>query len=95
MRPHGPTGVLGFSQDMTDFGTQEDKRETIACAGSAGTFLMHHARTVHWAGANTSAKRSRRALGFIYYAKRAQRDVESWEAYQGRLAGQLRQDGKS
>lgn len=93
-RPHGPTGVLGFSQGITDFGTETDIRETVACAGSAGTFLMHHARTVHWAEANTSTTRSRRALGFIYYAKRAKRDVASFEAYQARLAEQLRQDGK-
>ena len=81
--------MLGFAQGMTDFGTDSDKRETVACAGSAGTFLMHHAKTVHWAAANTSATRSRRALGFIYYAKRAKRDVASWEAYQARLANQL------
>ncbi|OUS06114.1 hypothetical protein A9Q96_10145 [Rhodobacterales bacterium 52_120_T64] len=44
-RPHAQTGVLGFSQGMIDFGTQADRDETIAFPGSAGTFLMHHAKT--------------------------------------------------
>lgn len=84
-RPHAQTGVLGFSQGMTDFGTQSDQDNTVAFPGSAGTFLMHHAKTVHWAGANKSTTRSRRALGFIYYAKRAKLDHAAREAYQKAL----------
>jgi len=42
-RPHGYTGLIGFSQGITDFGTDEDKRNTVSVAGDAGTFLMHHA----------------------------------------------------
>ena len=93
-RPHGSTGVLGFSQGITDFGSEADRSETVACAGMAGTFLMHHARTVHWAEANASATRSRRALGFIYYAQRAQRDAASAAAYQNELDEQLRRSDK-
>lgn len=93
-RPHGQTGVLGFSQGMTDFGTAEDIENTVAFPGGAGTFLMHHARTIHWAGANTSQARSRRALGFIYYAKRAKLDTTARDAYQQRLDEQLATAGK-
>ncbi len=93
-RPHGFTGVLGFSQGMTDFGTDADKAGTIACPGGAGTFLVHHAKTIHWAGANTSPTRSRRALGFIYYGARAKLDVAAKEAYQQRLNERLKADGK-
>lgn len=93
-RDHGQTGVLGFSQGMTDFGTDQDKAQTVAFPGAAGTFLMHHAKTIHWAGANQSATRSRRALGFIYYAKRAKLDVAAKEAYQARLDAQLKQAAK-
>lgn len=88
-RNHGQSGVLGFSQGMTDFGTDADQAETVAFPGKGGTFLMHHAKTIHWAGANQSKTRSRRALGFIYYAKRAKLDVTSKEAYQKELDERL------
>lgn len=93
-RPHGFSGVLGFSQGMTDFGTDADKADTVAFPGGPGTFLMHHARTIHWAGPNRSATRSRRALGFIYYGKRAKLDAAAKEAYQKRLDERLKAEGK-
>ncbi|NKB51108.1 MAG: phytanoyl-CoA dioxygenase family protein [Rhizobiaceae bacterium] len=93
-RPHGQTGVLGFSQGMTDFGTAEDQKNTVSFPGQAGTFLMHHAKTIHWAGANQSPTRSRRALGFIYYAKRARLDQSKRDAYQRRLDEQLLKSAK-
>ena len=93
-RPHGRTGVLGFSQGITDFGTPGDEAGTVAFPGQAGTFLMHHANTIHWAGANQSSNRSRRALGFIYYAKSAKLDLAKKEAYQRALDVQLKQSNK-
>lgn len=66
-RPHGQTGVLGFSQGITDFGTSVDRVDTVACPGSAGTFLMHHARTIHWAGPNRSKTRSRQAIRAVQF----------------------------
>lgn len=89
-RPHGQTGVLGFSQGITDFGTPDDLENEVAFPGAAGTFLMHHARTIHRAGANRSQTRSRRALGFIYYAKSARLDVAAKEAYQRALDEHLK-----
>ena len=93
-RTHGQTGVLGFSQGITDFGTEQDKACTMAFPGGPGTFLMHDAKTIHWAGANTSKIRSRRALGFIYYAKSARVDIAAKDAYQQRLDAQLKADAK-
>jgi hypothetical protein len=93
-RPHGQTGVLGFSQGITNFGTAADKADTIAFPGPSGTFLMHHARTIHWAGPNHSATRSRRAIGFIYYAKRAREDIAAREAYQKSLDERLKAQAK-
>lgn len=93
-RPHGKTGVLGFSQGITDFGNEDDQANAVAFPGSAGTFLMHHARTIHWAGPNQANDRSRRAIGFIYYAKRAREDVAAREAYQQTLDDRLRADAK-
>lgn len=93
-RNHGQTGVLGFSQGITDFGTDDDQAQSVACPGSAGTFLMHHAKTIHWAGANQSKVRSRRALGFIYYAKNTKIDIAAKEAYQTYLDKHLKNSSK-
>lgn len=93
-RPHCQTGVLGFSQGISDFGTAADRAGTVAFPGSAGTFLMHHARTIHWAGPNRSKTRSRQAIGFIYYAKRAREDIAAKEAYQKALDERLKAQTK-
>lgn len=93
-RKHAPTGVLGFSQGITDFGTDADRANTVAEPGDAGTFLLHHAKTIHWAGANTSPTRSRRALGFIYYGESAREDTEAKAAYQAALDARLKKEGK-
>jgi phytanoyl-CoA hydroxylase len=93
-RPHGQTGVLGFSQGITDYGTPEDQVNEVAFPGEAGTFLMHHAKTIHLAGGNTSQTRTRRALGFIYYAKRAKLDFAAKRAYQATLDSRLKARGK-
>ena len=93
-RDHGQTGVLGFSQGITDFGTAVDKAGTVSFPGGAGTFLMHDAKTIHWAGANTSQTRTRRALGFIYYAESARIDEVAKTAYQRKLDTQLKSAAK-
>lgn len=93
-RNHAPTGVLGFSQGITDFGGDDDRADAVAEPGGAGTFLLHHAKTIHWAGANTSPTRSRRALGFIYYAESAREDSAAKAAYQAALDARLKAEGK-
>lgn len=93
-RPHGRSNVLGFSQGLTDFGTEEDQANTVAFPGDAGTFLMHDAHIIHWAGPNRSPTRSRRALGFIYFGESARIDEESKAAYKAKLEAELRAEGK-
>ncbi|MDB5474050.1 MAG: Phytanoyl-CoA dioxygenase [Devosia sp.] len=93
-RPHGRSEILGFSQGITDFGTPDDKANTIAFPGDAGTFLMHHSKTIHWAGPNTSPTRARRALGFVYFGASAKVDQQARDAYQAKLAADLRAAGK-
>lgn len=93
-RPHGQTGVLGFSQGITDYGTPADLAAERAFPGPAGTFLMHHARTIHLAGGNASDTRTRRALGFIYYSKDAKPDVAAQKAYQASLDARLEAEAK-
>lgn len=93
-RPHGRSEILGFSQGITDFGTADDKANTVACPGEAGTFLMHHSKTIHWAEANRSPTRARRALGFVYFGNSATVDEAARDAYQAKLQADLRAAGK-
>ncbi len=60
----------------------------------AGTLLMHHSKTVHWAGANQSKTRARRALGFVYFGASAKVDEAAKAAYQAKLEADLRAANK-
>ena len=55
--------------------------------------MLHYADTLD-TDANTSADRSRRALGWIYYAADAEHDEASAAAYQQQLAQRLANEGK-
>lgn len=90
MRPHGRTGVLGFSQGMTDFGRLEDLEQEVYFKTAPGDLLVHHSLTIHRADGNRSETRTRRALGFIYYAERAREDTAAKLAYQQKLAEEIR-----
>ena len=94
MRAHGPSGVLGFSQSILDFGIPFDRENTVAFPCRAGHLIAHHSLTIHWADANTSLNKSRMAMGAIYYGCSAEEDVAAKEAYQARLNAQLSAEGK-
>lgn len=93
-RDHGRSGVLGFSQGMTDFGTEDDEANTVSFPGEEGTFLLHDSKTIHWAGANRSNNRSRRALGFIYFAQSAKVNEATKQSYKEKLERELRASEK-
>jgi phytanoyl-CoA hydroxylase len=90
-RPHGRSEILGFSQGVTDFGTEEDKKNTVKFEGKAGMFLMHDAKTIHFASSNKSSVRSRRAFGFVYHGVSAKHDEEKGKAYQKKLHDELKE----
>jgi phytanoyl-CoA hydroxylase len=93
-RPHGRSEILGFSQGVTDFGTEDDVANTVSMPGGAGMLLMHHCKTVHWASPNRSPTRSRRALGFVFYGASAKPDEEARRAYQAKLDADLKAANK-
>jgi phytanoyl-CoA hydroxylase len=84
MRPHGRTRTQGFSQGITDYGS-EDFTAEVSLPAKAGDLLIHHSLTIHRADGNTSDSRSRKALGFIYFGESAKEDVKAKEAYQKML----------
>ena len=84
LRPHGRTQTLGFSQGITDFGEMDVANE-IAFPARPGDLLIHHSLTIHRADGNNSALRSRRAMGFIYFAESAKVDEKSRKSYEKEL----------
>lgn len=90
MRPHAKTQTLGFSQGMSDFGNAEDLANEVWFRTEPGDLLVHHSLTIHRADGNKSMDRSRKALGFIYYAEKAKEDVKAKAAYQEKLAEEIR-----
>jgi len=94
MRSHQQSNVLGFSQAITDYGLPEDLQNEVDMPGSLGDLLVHHALTIHSAGGNRSVARSRRSLGFIYFAGRSRPDEAAIHAYQERLNENLSASGK-
>ena len=91
IRVHGRTQVLGFSQGITDYGPADSAREKWFRTGP-GDLLVHHALTIHRADGNESETRTRKALGFIYYAARAREDSERKRTYQQALAAEIRKE---
>jgi phytanoyl-CoA hydroxylase len=94
MRPHEKSGVLGFSQKMTDYGRPVDLENEVIVPARPGDLLVHHALTIHSAGGNQSAARPRRSLGFIFFAERAQPDKSALDEYQQKLTAELAAAGK-
>ena len=88
MRLHSVTQTRGFSQGISDYGDDDFANER-AFPAQPGDLLVHHAMTVHRADANTSIIRTRRALGFIYYAKSAKKNEAAHEEYVRQLKNQF------
>ena len=88
MRRHGRTTTLGFSQGIVDFPTPEDLQNEVAFPANPGDLLVHHSLTIHRAGPNTTADRTRKAMGLIYFGKSAKEDVEAKEKYKKQLVGE-------
>ncbi|GGW36158.1 phytanoyl-CoA dioxygenase family protein [Arenibacter certesii] len=93
IRSHGRTGTLGFSQGITDFGCTNDLENEVFFPTQAGDLLVHHSLTIHRADGNQS-ERSRKAMGFIYYAEKAQENKAAHVEYAKNLAIELAKDKK-
>jgi phytanoyl-CoA hydroxylase len=91
MRPHARTQTLGFSQGISDYDSEADE---VICLAQPGDLLAHHALTIHRADANTSATRSRRALGFIFYGESAKEDSVAHATYQRQLRQEMIVQGR-
>lgn len=87
MRPHGSTGVLGFSQGIVDYSADDGARE-VPMIVKPGDLIVHHSLTIHRADPNTSP-RTRKGLGFIFYSSVAREDKQKHAQYQEALRLEL------
>jgi phytanoyl-CoA hydroxylase len=92
LRPHGKTGVLGFSQGITDYGPRDAERE-VPMVVEPGDLIVHHSLTIHRADANTS-NRTRKGLGFIFYSADAEEDEVKHRQYQEALKEEMLRSGR-
>ena len=92
LRTHLPSGILGFSQGIPNDEPilKESKGVFVPC--SAGTLLAHDALTIHCANKNET-NRSRKSLGFIYYASSVKINEMEASIYQNTLDHELKEKG--
>jgi len=81
MRPHSFSGVMGFSQTISDYdeSASGDGAEEMLMAAKAGDLIIHHSLMIHRAPPNGCAERSRRAVGAIFYGKSAKLDQAKYD----------------
>ncbi len=81
VRPHGRTQTLGFSQGITDFGTDQDLRDEVPVALQPGDMTIHHGNTIHRAEANVTTDRHRRSFAMVFQGVSCRRDEEAFARY--------------
>ncbi|MDG2221167.1 MAG: phytanoyl-CoA dioxygenase family protein [Rubripirellula sp.] len=94
LRLHQRTGTLGFSQGITDYPLAGESDREVPVRARPGDLLVHDAMTIHRADGNRSSKRTRRALGMIYYSERAKEDTAGHARYQRQLASEMKSKGR-
>ena len=87
VRPHGRTDVLGFSQGITDYGAEDEARESPLSL-NPGDALIHHGWTIHRADPNTSTSRHRQAFAMVFEGESCRPDVEAKKEYADALKSQ-------
>ncbi len=93
LREHTRSNVLGFSQGVAGYGSQDEASETPIHA-KPGDLLAHHSLAIHLADANTTPDRQRRAISLVYYSQRARKDKTKTVSYQQDLHADLVNKGR-
>ena len=91
-RPHARSEVLGFSQGITDFGADDEARETPIRL-EPGDVVAHHGMTIHRADPNRSSTRNRRAFAMVFKGVGCQRDDEAYARYAEAMKSQHQELG--
>lgn len=80
---HATTRRVGFSQGLE----ASELAVGVRVPAEPGDLLVHHGKTVHWAGPNRTG-RTRRAFGCVFYGRSAQLDEDARRAYRDRIASE-------
>lgn len=81
VRPHGRTQTLGFSQGITDYGTEHDRQNEVPVRLQPGDMTIHHGNTIHRADANQTTDRQRRSFAMVFQGVSACRDEVAFARY--------------
>ena len=92
MRPHQTSDVLGFSKGIVDY-VEGDYAAEKPIVVEPGDVAIHHSMMVHRADANKSS-RPRSALGFVYFARRAEVDEHRKQGSQKEIHQRWEKEGK-
>lgn len=79
-RKHAKSQILGFSQGIMDYTTDDFNRE-VAAVMQPGDVVVHHGMTIHRADANLSQTRHRRSFAMVFRGVSCQRDEEAFARY--------------
>lgn len=79
-RSHAKSQILGFSQGINDFTTDDFNRE-VAAVMQPGDVAVHHGMTIHRADANLSQTRQRRSFALVFNGVSCRRDPEAFARY--------------
>lgn len=87
VRPHGRSGVLGFSQAVADYAAADGAAE-VAVHLQPGDAVAHHGDTIHRAEPNRSPTCHRRAFAMVFRGESCTRDEDAFARYQAALKTQ-------
>ncbi|RPI90624.1 MAG: phytanoyl-CoA dioxygenase family protein [Planctomycetaceae bacterium] len=79
-RKHAKSQILGFSQGIMDYTTDDFNRE-VAAVMQPGDVAVHHGMTIHRADANLSQTRHRRSFAMVFRGESCQRDEAGFARY--------------
>jgi len=79
-RKHAKSQILGFSQGINDFTTDDFNRE-VAAVLQPGDVVVHHGMTIHRADADLSQTRHRRSFAMVFTGVSCQRDEAAFARY--------------
>lgn len=80
LRSHTASGILGFSQGITDYMPDDFTRE-VAIPLQPGDVVAHHGMTIHRADANISANRHRRSFAMVCKGVSCRRNEVQFSQY--------------
>jgi phytanoyl-CoA hydroxylase len=90
IKPHGASGVLGFSQGLLGFDPKD--YDAVPIVLQPGEAVAHSSATIHWTETN-QANRHRRAIATFCFGASTVRDETKHLAYMESLKKQLEKRG--